>query len=63
MICGQLGLSVVDSATITRPPKALKAQLPPWYRYLLALADPVLGRFVTVTLFRANPAGRPDQTS
>ena len=58
-----LGLDVVESVTITRPPKALKAQLPPWYRYLLRLADPILGRFVTITLFRANPAGRVGQTS
>ncbi len=58
-----LGLGVVESVTITRPPRALKAQLPPWCRYLLPLADPLLGQFVTMTLFRANPAGRPGQAS
>jgi O-methyltransferase involved in polyketide biosynthesis len=58
-----LGLNVVESATITRPPKALRAQLPPWYRYLLPLAEPILGQAVTMTLFRANPAGRPGQPS
>jgi O-methyltransferase involved in polyketide biosynthesis len=59
----RLGLNVIQSDTITRPPKALKAQLPPWYRYLLPLADPILGQFVTITLFRADPAGWADQTS
>ena len=49
----RLGLTVVDSATITRPPKALRAQLAPAYRYLLPLANPVLGPAVRMTLFRA----------
>ena len=49
----RLGLTVLDSATITRPPKALRAQLAPAYRYLLPLANPVLGPAVRMTLFQA----------
>jgi O-methyltransferase involved in polyketide biosynthesis len=49
----RLGLQVVDTATITRPPAALRAQLPARYRYLLPLADPLLGRALDITLFRA----------
>ena len=49
----RLGLTVLDSATITRPPKALRAQLTPAYRYLLPLASPVLGPAVRTTLFQA----------
>jgi O-methyltransferase involved in polyketide biosynthesis len=59
----RLGLNAVESVTLTRPPEALKARLPPWYRYLLPLADPILGQFVTITLFRAHPAGRPGRTA
>jgi len=49
----RLGLRVVESASITRPPRALRADLPAVYRYLLPLAHPVLGKAVTMTLFRA----------
>ncbi len=50
----RLGLTVVESVAITRPPRALRAQLPGRYRHLLPFADPVLGRvFATLTLFRA----------
>ena len=49
----RLGLTVLDSATITRPPKALRARLAPAYRYLLPLASPVLGPAVRMTLFQA----------
>jgi O-methyltransferase involved in polyketide biosynthesis len=48
------GLRVVESATITRPPSALRAQLPARYRFFLPLADPVLGRALAVTLFQAH---------
>jgi hypothetical protein len=48
----RLGLRVVESATITRPPRALRRQLPARYRYLLPLAGPVLGKLVTLTLFQ-----------
>jgi O-methyltransferase involved in polyketide biosynthesis len=51
----RLGLQVVQSATITRPPAALRGRLPARYRYLLPLADPILGRVFTLTLFRAVP--------
>ncbi|HEX5292936.1 MAG TPA: class I SAM-dependent methyltransferase [Streptosporangiaceae bacterium] len=49
----RLGLHVVESATITRPPAALRRQLPARFRCLLPLASPVLGRALDVTLFRA----------
>ena len=49
----RLGLRVVESATITRPPAALRRQLPARLRYLLPLANPVLGQALSVTLFRA----------
>ena len=56
-----LGLNVVESATITRPPKALRAQLPPWYRYLLPLADPILGQVCHHHIVPREPGwpGRP----
>ena len=50
-----LGLSIAETVTITGPPKSMRAQLPPLYRYLLPLADPVLGRGMRATLFRASP--------
>jgi O-methyltransferase involved in polyketide biosynthesis len=49
----KLGLRVVETATITRPPRAVRARLPVRYRYLLPLADPILGKKAfTLTLFR-----------
>jgi O-Methyltransferase involved in polyketide biosynthesis len=36
----RLGLEVRQSATVTRPPRAMRAQLPFGYRYLVPLADP-----------------------
>jgi O-methyltransferase involved in polyketide biosynthesis len=50
----RLGLRVVESASLTRPPRALRDQLPARYRYLLPLAGPVLGKLVTLTLFQAS---------
>lgn len=50
----RLGLEVMESATITRPPKAMRSQLPARYRYLMPLADQVLGRALVITLFRAS---------
>lgn len=47
------GLEVMESATLTRPPRAMRGQLPARYRYLMPLAGPVLGKAMTVTLFRA----------
>jgi O-methyltransferase involved in polyketide biosynthesis len=49
----RLGLQVVESATITRPPAPVRARLPVAYRYLLPLIDPVIGRTVRLTLFQA----------
>ncbi len=51
----RLGLRVVESTTITRPPRALRAQLPPLYRYLLPLTDPLLGKALKITVFQARP--------
>ena len=56
----RLGLHLVESASPTRPPAGVRAALPARYRYLLPLADPVLGRGVTLSLFQSGP-GRPDQ--
>jgi O-methyltransferase involved in polyketide biosynthesis len=52
----RLGLRVVESATVTRPPAALRRQLPARYRYLLPLANPFLGKALTLTLFQAQGA-------
>jgi O-methyltransferase involved in polyketide biosynthesis len=49
----RLGLHVVESATVTRPPAALRRQLPARFRMLLPLANPMLGRTLDVTLFRS----------
>jgi hypothetical protein len=40
-----------------RPPRLLRAGLPFRYRYLLPLADPIVGPAVRSTLFRAQPPG------
>lgn len=52
----RLGLRVVESATVTRPPAALRRQLPARYRYLLPLANPLLGKTLALTLFQAQGA-------
>jgi O-methyltransferase involved in polyketide biosynthesis len=49
----RLGLRIVESATLTRPPAALRRQLPARFRYLLPLARPALDATVGITLFRA----------
>jgi hypothetical protein len=51
----RLGLRLLESATVTRPPAGVRASLPARYRYLLPLADPILGRGLTLSLFRAAP--------
>ena len=48
------GRGAGESATITRPPRAMRGRLPGRYRYLLPLADPVLGKTMAITLFRAS---------
>jgi O-methyltransferase involved in polyketide biosynthesis len=50
----QHGLRLIESATITGPPPALRRTLPVRYRYLLPLAAPILGKSVmSLSLFRA----------
>jgi O-methyltransferase involved in polyketide biosynthesis len=56
----RLGLRVVESTRVTRPPAGLRATLPRRYRLALPLADPVFGPAVALTLFRVPepaPAG------
>jgi len=48
----RLGLRVVESVTLTRPPAAVRRQLPARYRYLLPLADPLFSRVLRLTLFQ-----------
>jgi O-methyltransferase involved in polyketide biosynthesis len=50
----RFGLEVMESASVTRPPRAMRSQLPARYRYLMPLADPVLGKTLAITLFRAS---------
>jgi O-methyltransferase involved in polyketide biosynthesis len=50
----RLGLEVRQSATITRPPRDMRAQLPARYRYLVPLADPLIGKMMALTLFRSS---------
>jgi O-methyltransferase involved in polyketide biosynthesis len=49
----RLGLRLLESATVTRPPAEVRATLPARFRYLLPLANPVLGHGFTLSLFRA----------
>jgi len=53
----RFGLEVMESASITRPPRAMRSQLPARYRYLMPLGDPVLGKTMAITLFRASSPG------
>ena len=50
----RLGLEVRQSAAITRPPRDMRAQLPARYRYLVPLADPLIGKMMDITLLRAS---------
>jgi O-methyltransferase involved in polyketide biosynthesis len=50
----RFGLQVVESASFTRPPRAMRRELPARHRYLTPLADPLLGKAMTITLFRAS---------
>jgi O-methyltransferase involved in polyketide biosynthesis len=54
----RFGLRLAESATITRPPRGLRAGLPPRYRYLLPLANPLLGQAIALSLFQAGLTGR-----
>ncbi len=51
----RLGLRLDETATPTRPPRAMRRELPPGYRYLLLpLSNPLIGRrFATLSLFTA----------
>jgi O-methyltransferase involved in polyketide biosynthesis len=51
----RLGLRLLETATVTRPPAGVRASLPARYRYLIPLANPILGRGLTLSLFRAAP--------
>jgi O-methyltransferase involved in polyketide biosynthesis len=53
----RFGLEVMESASITRPPRAMRSHLPARYRYLMPLAHPVLGKAMAITLFRASSPG------
>jgi len=55
----RLGLHMLESVTLARPPAALRAQLPPLYRYLLPLADPLLRRVLTIALLQASSLPPP----
>ncbi|MCL2586372.1 MAG: class I SAM-dependent methyltransferase [Streptosporangiales bacterium] len=51
---GRHGLTLVESASVTSPPPALRRTLPARYRHLLPLAGPLLGDAIGhVSLFRA----------
>jgi O-methyltransferase involved in polyketide biosynthesis len=52
----RLGLRLVETANVTRPPAGLLATLPARYRYLLPVVSPLLSRSFTVSLFEAPPA-------
>lgn len=47
-----LGLRMVATTAITRPPRELRDRLPARYRFYLPLAHPVFGGFSRLTLFR-----------
>jgi O-methyltransferase involved in polyketide biosynthesis len=50
----RLGLRLIESVPVTRPPAGLRAELPARYRYLLPLGDPIFGkRGLSLNLFRA----------
>jgi O-methyltransferase involved in polyketide biosynthesis len=51
-----LGLRVVESVPVTRPPAAVRAALPGRARRLLPLADPIFGKTLDLTLFECAPA-------
>jgi O-methyltransferase involved in polyketide biosynthesis len=49
----RLGLRVVESTGLARLPRRVRRQLPARYRFLLPLAEPILGPAMRVTLFQA----------
>jgi len=54
-----LGLRLIETATLSRPPAGVRAQLPARYRYPLRAADPLLRGFGAVSLFQASQGGAP----
>jgi O-methyltransferase involved in polyketide biosynthesis len=50
-----LGLQVLETTAITRPPRAVRDQLPTRYRFFLPLANPLFSSFARLTLFRTEP--------
>jgi hypothetical protein len=50
------GLRLLESVRGTRPPSGVLAELPGRVRFLLRLADPVLGRGLILSLFEAAPS-------
>jgi O-methyltransferase involved in polyketide biosynthesis len=52
----RLGLRLVESASVVRPPAGLRARLPARYRFLLPLAAPLMGNGPAISLFQSNPA-------
>jgi O-methyltransferase involved in polyketide biosynthesis len=51
----RLGLRLVESASVIRPPAGLRARLPFQFRLLLPLAAPLMGNGPAVSLFQAAP--------
>lgn len=49
----RLGLRPLESTGISRPPRALRDQLPARYRYVLRLFDPLIRGTLAISLFRA----------
>jgi O-methyltransferase involved in polyketide biosynthesis len=49
----RLGLRLVESASVVRPPSGLLSQLPARYRFLLPLAAPLMGNGPAISLFQA----------
>ena len=49
----RLGLRVVESTGLARLPRRVRRHLPARYRFLLPLAEPILGPAMRVTLFQA----------
>ncbi len=57
----RLGMRMVESATVTRPPRPVRAALPASRRLLLTAMGPILGRSMQLALFRAATSQPPDQ--
>jgi len=52
----RLGLRLIESAGVTRPPAGLLARLPARYRFLLPLGGRLMGNGPAISLFQAAPA-------